>query len=41
MQSKDHVAQELLWQNLSGVKLKNGVYDINFKGFMVENDHAN
>jgi len=35
MQSKDTKAKCVMWQNLNKVMAKNGVPNLNFKGFMV------
>jgi hypothetical protein len=41
MQSKYGVAQTLFWKNLNSVMSKDKVSKVNFKGFMIDNAHAN
>jgi hypothetical protein len=40
MQSEDMKAQCVMWQNLNKVMANNGVPNLNFKGFMVDNARA-
>ena len=41
VQSKDARAHTIFWENLNVVMLENGVPNVNFKGFMADNAHAN
>ena len=41
MQSEDHIAQILFWENLNKVMANNGVPNVNFKGFMADSAQAN
>jgi hypothetical protein len=41
MQSKDAIAQSVLWRNLNDVMAKHGVHEPKFKGFMADSAQAN
>ena len=41
MQCEDGPTQTLFWENLNFVMAENGVSNVNFKGFMANNTHAN
>lgn len=41
MKFEDSVAQTLFWKYLNDVKEENGVEHVKFKGFKVDNAHAN
>ena len=41
MQSEDGLVQILFWKNLNSVMAKNGVPNVNFKGFITDSVQAN
>ncbi len=41
MQSEDHKAQALFWENLNKVMAENGVPNVNFRGFMADSAGGN
>lgn len=41
MKPKDDATHALLWEKLNSVLMKNGMSNLKFKDFMVDNSHAN
>ena len=41
MQSKDGSIHTIFWENLNSIMAENGASNMNFKGFMADNVHAN